>query len=138
MPQTVKKLSYLTSLLTINKNDTTVHKNVYVCSHAAAPYNVTITEMVDNNNVTYVCHADGGPDNNTYEWLRLRDYEVVSLTQELILDNRYPLDGGDYECTVTNTAGNTSAIVTLNGEMRCTRKLYLTYIVYLCCFAGFW
>ena len=106
---------------------------LYVHSHAAAPYNVTITETVDNNNVTYICQADGSPDNNTYEWLRLRDNEVVSLTQELILDNKYPLDGGDYECTVTNTAGNTSAIATLNGEMGSTRKLYC----YFCCFAGF-
>ena len=52
---------------------------------------------------------------------------MASLTQELILNNRYPLDGGDYECTVTNTAGNTSANATLNGEMAHTRILYLAH-----------
>ena len=97
---------------------------MYVYFHAVAPYNATITEIVDNNNITYVCHADGGP-NNTYEWLRLRDNEVVSLTQELTLDNRYSLDDGDYECIVTNAAGNTSAMTTLNGEMIHTRVLYI-------------
>ena len=39
------------------------------------------------------------------------------MTQELILDNTDPLDGGDYQCTITNIAGNTSAMTTLNGEM---------------------
>ena len=94
---------------------------MYVHHHTctAAPYNATITETVDNNIVTYICHADGGLD--TYEWLRLRDNEVVSLTQELILDNTNPLDGGNYECTVTNTAGNTSAMTILNGEITRTR-----------------
>ena len=88
----------------------------YVHSHAVAPYNATVTETVDNNNVTYICYADGGPG-NAYKWLRLRDNEVVSMTQALTLDNRNPLDGGDYECAVTNIAGNTSAMSILNGEI---------------------
>ena len=65
--------------------------------------------------VTYTCYADGGPD-NTYEWLQLRDNSVVSSVQELILDNTDPLDGGDYQCTITNNAGNTTDMTTLNGE----------------------
>ena len=65
--------------------------------------------------VTYTCYADGGPG-NTYEWLRLRDNSVVSSMQELTLDNTNPLDGGDYQCTITNNAGETTAMTTLNGE----------------------
>ena len=80
-----------------------------------APFNATITEVVVINTVTYTCYADGGPG-NTYEWLRVRDNSVVSSTQELILDNTNPLDGGDYQCTITNNAGNVATITRLNGE----------------------
>ena len=69
-----------------------------------------------NNNVTYTCYADGGPG-NFYQWLRLRDNEVVSMTQELTLDNTDPLDGGDYQCTITNNAGIDTTLTTLNGEI---------------------
>ena len=41
----------------------------------------------------------------------------MSMIQELTLDNTDPLDGGDYQCTVTNIAGNTSAMTTLDGKM---------------------
>ena len=80
-----------------------------------APYNATITEAVVINTVTYTCYAEGGPG-NTYEWLRLKDNLVVSSGQELILDNTDPLDGGEYRCTISNDAGNTIAMATLNGE----------------------
>jgi len=80
-----------------------------------APFNATITQVVVINMVTYTCYADGGPG-NTYEWVRLRDNSVVSSTQELILDNTDPLDGGDYQCNITNDAGNTTVMTTLNGE----------------------
>jgi len=89
-----------------------------------APHNATITEVVVMNMVTYTCNADGGPD-NTYEWLRLRDSSVVSSTQELILDNTDPLDGGDYQCNITNDAGNTIVMTSLNGEHN-----YVDTIVY--------
>ena len=81
-----------------------------------APYNGSITEVVVNNTVTYTCYADGGPG-NTYEWLRLRDNSVVSSMQELILDNTDPLDGGEYRCTISNDAGNATAMTTLNGNL---------------------
>ena len=83
--------------------------------NTVAPFNATITEVVVINMVTYTCYADGGPG-NTYEWLRLKDDSVVSSTQELILDNTDPLDGGNYQCTITNNAGDTIIIGTLNGE----------------------
>ena len=103
-------------------------------SHSVAPYNATITETVNNNNVTYTCNAEGGPG-NTYEWLRLRDNETVSMTQELTLDNTDPLDGGNYQCTITNTAGDTSAMTTLNGEIliiriSITKPFYMNFTHY--------
>ena len=70
-----------------------------------------------NNTVTYTCHADGGPG-NSYQWIRLRDNDLVSVTQKLIpLDNTDPLDGGEYQCTITNNAGNLDTLATLNGEI---------------------
>ena len=75
-----------------------------------------ISNATINNVVTYTCYADGGPG-NSYQWIRLRDNEVVSMTQELTLDNTDPLDGGDYQCTFTNNAGNDTAVTNLNGEI---------------------
>ena len=75
-----------------------------------------INNVTTNNVVTYTCYADGGPG-NSYQWIRLRDNEVVSMAQELALDNTDPLDGGDYQCTITNNAGNDTAMTTLNGEI---------------------
>ena len=70
-----------------------------------------------NNVVTYTCFAAGGP-NSFYLWIRLRDNVVVSVTQELTLNNTNPLDGGDYRCTITNNAGSDTVLTTLNGEIR--------------------
>ena len=75
-----------------------------------------ISNVTMNSNVTYTCYADGGPG-NSYQWIRLRDDEVVLMAQELTLDNTDPLDGGDYQCTVTNDAGNDTVMTTLNGEI---------------------
>ena len=75
-----------------------------------------INNVTTNNVVTYTCYADGGPG-NSYQWIRIRDDEIVSMTQELTLNNTDPLDGGDYQCTITNNAGNDTAMTTLNGEI---------------------
>ena len=89
---------------------------LYHHTHTVAPYNAIITEVVNMNNVTYTCSADGGLG-NTYQWLRLRDNMTVSAEQDLVLDNTNPLDGGMYLCTVTNVAGNTTVMTTLNGKI---------------------
>ena len=39
------------------------------------------------------------------------------MTDELTLDNTDPLDGGDYRCTVTNIAGSTTVMTTLDGKI---------------------
>ena len=89
--------------------------SLYLHFHTVAPYDAMISNVTMNNVVTYTCYADGGAG-NSYQWLRLRDNEVVSMTQELTLNNTDPLDGGDYHCTITNNAGNDTAMTTLNGE----------------------
>ena len=75
-----------------------------------------ISNVTMNNVVNYTCYADGGPG-NSYQWIRLRDNVVVSMAQELTLVNTDPLDGGDYQCIVTNDAGNDTVMTTLNGEI---------------------
>ena len=75
-----------------------------------------ISNVTMNNNVTYTCYVDGGPG-NSYQWIRLRDNVVVSMIQELKLDNTDPLDGGDYQCTIINDAGSDTVVTTLNGEI---------------------
>ena len=41
---------------------------------------------------------------------------MVSTVQELTLDNIDPLDGGEYQCNISNAAGSDTAMTTLNGE----------------------
>ena len=101
--------------------------------HTVAPYNVTITkDMVNSGNVTYTCYADGGPG-NSYQWLRLRDNKVLSVEQELTLNNTDPMDGGDYQCTITNIVGNMTSVTTLKGKIYIIHKNYNKCdIPYLC------
>ena len=75
-----------------------------------------ISNVTMNNVITYACYADGGPG-NSYQWLRLRDSDVVSITQELTLDNTDPMDGSNYQCTITNNAGIDTSLTTHNGEI---------------------
>ena len=89
--------------------------NIDIVIFVVVPYNATVTEAVVTTMITCTCYADGGPG-NVYEWLRLKDNSIVSSGQELILDNTDPLDGGEYRCTISNDAGNTTAMATLNGE----------------------
>ena len=73
--------------------------------------------MISNDGVTYACYADGGPG-NSYQWLSLRGNEVVvSMAQELTLNNTDPMDGGDYQCNIANTAGNMTSMTTFNGKI---------------------
>ena len=100
--------------------------------HTVAPYNVTITkDMVNNDIVTYTCYADGGPG-NSYQWLRLRDNKVVSMTQELTLSNTDPMDRGDYQCTITNIADNATLITSLNSKTLFARTKHLLIMAPSC------
>ena len=40
----------------------------------------------------------------------------MSTMQELVLDNTDLLDGGEYQCNISNAAGRDTAMISLNGE----------------------
>lgn len=67
------------------------------------------------NSYTTECIAKGGL-NNTLVWKYLRTGEVLDNSGTLELNNISVLNGGSYECLVTNPAGSDSAFLTLNGE----------------------
>jgi len=117
LPKLLKSISssYCITVYTIS-----IAMKYHIFILIVAPYNATITEVVVINMVTYTCYADGGPG-NTYEWIRLRNNLVVSSIQELILDNTDPLDGDNYQCTITNDGGNITVMTTLNGEIKNTK-----------------
>ena len=77
-----------------------------------SPMNI-LTNFNSNENLT--CSAEGGP-NNVFEWRQ--NGVVISETNDPILS--FPMvtgsDGGVYQCTVTNAAGNDNNIATIIGR----------------------
>ena len=95
----------------------TTLNGVCVCSLEAPREVVVAASDVDFNvaslgdNVTLMCSSDGGPD-NTYQWMK--DGIVLNESDSTIIVNVINASsGGDYTCTVSNTAGNDSASTTL-------------------------
>ena len=71
---------------------------------------------VDNGDtLTLTCSASGGP-NNTFRWFK----DGVFLSQRtngiLNIGSVAATDGGLYECVVNNTAGDSSANITIYGR----------------------
>ena len=62
-----------------------------------------------------MCSALGGP-NNTFMWEI--DGVMVSNSPELIIEIVSASVGGDYQCTVENSAGSGSATTTVYGELQ--------------------
>ena len=58
--------------------------------------------------------ALGGPG-NMFSWLKVRDMTAVIDNSKLMLVDIMVSDGGVYQCTVENLAGNENSTVTLNG-----------------------
>ena len=83
----------------------------------------------------FTCSGVGGPD-NMFQWVLTRDGSITSNTPELSLTSTAMI-GGDYECTVSNQAGNESATVSLNG-IYCSQIVInvLIYSLYVCSEAG--
>ena len=65
--------------------------------------------------VTFTCSAQGGPD-NTYQWQNDGRNLVNETDAILIVSNITAMNGGNYTCVVTNTAGNDSATAVLYVE----------------------
>ena len=65
--------------------------------------------------VLFTCSANGGPSNR-FMWTYLRNPNDVLSSMELLNLTSTAMIGGDYQCLVSNQAGNESATVTLNGN----------------------
>ena len=61
-----------------------------------------------------MCSAFGGP-NNTFRWEI--DGVMVGNTSVLTIEIVSASVGGDYQCTVENSAGSGSATAAVNGEL---------------------
>jgi len=65
------------------------------------------------------CSSEGGPDLE-YSWSRIgNDFSVdtITNTNTLIISNLTTVDGGNYICTVNNSAGTDSHTITVYGEL---------------------
>lgn len=60
--------------------------------------------MSVGDDVTLTCSAQGGPD-NTFEWQH-EGIPINVTTASLTIPNISVSEGGDYMCTVSNTAGS--------------------------------
>ena len=97
----------------------------YPCT--VAPYDVTISAdfMGDitarpavveyNDSLTLTCTASGGPD-NMFRWLKDGSSLEGNTNSILNILAVTAADGGVYECVVNNTAGNSSANITIYGR----------------------
>ena len=79
--------------------------------------------------VTLNCTASGGPDNMLH-WYK--DNILLQENDENILDitSVNAADGGLYECVVNNTAGNSTANVTIHGRS-CYHLTHNAHIIVL-------
>ena len=66
------------------------------------------------DNVTFICSSLGGPYNQ-YQWTHLETDNIVSNEPELTVFSVYFNNGGNYQCEVSNAAGNDLTTSTLNG-----------------------
>ena len=85
-----------------------------VSPRGSVSINPQITNSFNGSSVTLTCSAEGGP-NNTFQWTYSRTGEVVSTTTQYTLTASITT-GGEYQCTVTNGAGNDTDNATVNGE----------------------
>jgi len=87
---------------------------------------VTITgdNTYDNGSqLELTCLSEGGLDLE-YSWSRImNDFDNETTTgtdtNTLTINSVATVDGGNYTCTVTNNAGNTTNTITVYGEVLC-------------------
>ena len=64
--------------------------------------------------LTLNCTASGGSD-NMFQWSK--DGSSLSVNNNILeISTITAIDGGSYECTVNNTAGISSATITVHGR----------------------
>ena len=67
------------------------------------------------DNVTFICSSLGGPYNQ-YQWTHLETDNIVSNEPQLTISSVSFGDGGNYQCEVSNMAGNGIAVSSLNSK----------------------
>ena len=76
------------------------------------------------------CGALGGPD-NAFEWRKIGSDFPVGVTAEINITITSAFSGGEYECYVSNDAGNDRIITIVNGESIKNKILHSHTILYL-------
>ena len=74
----------------------------------------SVINGIHDNDISTECSASGGL-NNQFQWIYLRTGDIPSNETTLNIINLNVLNGGTYECTVTNPAGNETEQFELNG-----------------------
>ena len=77
--------------------------------------NPTLINGSHGGNATFTCFALGGPQ-NVFSWKNLRSNSVIANDSELMIFDIMASDGGQYQCSAENPAGEDSINVTLNGN----------------------
>ena len=67
------------------------------------------------DNVTFICSSLGGPYNQ-YEWTHLETDNIVSNEPQLTISSVSFGNVGNYQCEVSNMAGNDIAVSSLNSK----------------------
>ena len=89
-----------------------------------------ITNSFNGTTVTLTCNAHGGPMNQ-FTWTYQRTGEQVS-NQSVYQFTSSIYTGGDYECLVSNNAGNQTSNATVSGKIIVTYtwlQFTLKYII---------
>ena len=74
------------------------------------------------------CTASGGP-NNMFYWFK-DDLYLDGITDDILnITDVIADDGGLYECVVNNTAGNSSADITIYGESPMYICKYISFCI---------
>ncbi len=77
--------------------------------------NPTLVNSRQENNETLTCTAQGGLG-NTFTWTKLDNPAFTRMTTNITIMVMAASDGGVYQCSVVNSAGNDTAQTALNGK----------------------
>ncbi len=82
--------------------------------------NPNIINGSHSQNISTECKAQGGLGNQ-FQWIYLRTGYIPSNGSQLKINSISVLNGGTYECTVSNLAGNETKLLQLNGNFSCNK-----------------
>ena len=80
---------------------------------------VVVTPTINSQQLStemLTCLAMGGPG-NVFTWTKFDDGSVVNMTADISIMVMDASDGGAYQCSVTNSAGNDTAQTVVNGKI---------------------